>query len=71
MANPNIVNVTDIKGGNYGWALSNTFTATLLTVASDVILKINRRDKEKTKIVINMIKNVRKVMLKSFSTLNL
>ena len=42
MANPNIVNVTDIKGGNYGWALSNTLTATLLTVDAEKILKINR-----------------------------
>ena len=41
MANPNIVNVTDIKGGNYGWALSNTLTATLLTVDAEKILKIN------------------------------
>ena len=42
MANPNIVNVTDIKGGNYGWALSNTLTATLLTVDAEKLLKINR-----------------------------
>ena len=42
MANPNIVNVTDIKGGNYGWALSNTLTATLVTVDAEKILKINR-----------------------------
>jgi len=42
MANPNIVNVTDIKGGNYGWALSNTLTATLLAVDAEKILKINR-----------------------------
>ena len=42
MANPNIVNVTTINGGNLGFNLSNTLTATLLTVASDVILKINR-----------------------------
>jgi len=42
MANPNIVNVATINGGNLGFNLSNTLTATLLTVASDVILKINR-----------------------------
>ena len=42
MANPNIVNVTTINGGNLGFNLSNTLTATLLTVASDVIVKINR-----------------------------
>ena len=42
MANPNIVAVTDIKGGNYGWNLSATATTTLLTVDADKILKINR-----------------------------
>ena len=42
MANPNIVNVTSIEGGNIGFNLSNTLTATLLTVDSDKILKINR-----------------------------
>jgi hypothetical protein len=42
MANPNIVSVTSIVGGNLGFNLSNTLTATLLTVASDKILKINR-----------------------------
>ena len=41
MANPNIVNVTSIYGGNASWNLSNTLTATLLTVASDVIVKVN------------------------------
>ena len=42
MANPNIVSVTSIYGGNMGWALSNTLTATLLEVATDKLLKINR-----------------------------
>jgi hypothetical protein len=42
MANPNIVSVTSIYGGNYGWALSNTLTATLLTVDAEKLLKINR-----------------------------
>ncbi len=42
MANPNLVNVATINGGNLGFNLSNTLTATLLTVASDVILKVNR-----------------------------
>ena len=43
MANPNIVNVTDIKGGNFGWNLSATATDTLMTVSgSDVIVKVNR-----------------------------
>ena len=41
MANPNIVNVTSIVGGNAAWALTNTITTTLLTVAADVIVKIN------------------------------
>ncbi len=41
MANPNIVNVASIVGGNAAWALTNTITTTLLTVAADVIVKIN------------------------------
>ena len=41
MANPNIVNVTSIYGGNAAWALTTTTTTTLLTVAADVIVKIN------------------------------
>ena len=41
MANPNIVNVTTIYGGNASWNLSNTLTATLLTVSADVVVKIN------------------------------
>ncbi len=42
MANPNIVSVTSIYGGNAGWNLSNTLTATLLTVDAEKLLKINR-----------------------------
>ena len=42
MANPNIVNVSSIVGGNLGFNLSSTATATLLTVDADKILKINR-----------------------------
>ena len=42
MANPNLVNVATINGGNLGFNLSATATATLLTVDSDKILKINR-----------------------------
>jgi len=42
MANPNIVNVTSILGGNLGFNLSATTTATLLEVAADKLLKINR-----------------------------
>ena len=41
MANPNIVSVSSIYAGNAGWNLSNTLTATLLTVDADKILKIN------------------------------
>ena len=41
MANPNIVSVTSIYGGNASWNLSATLTATLLTVSVDVIVKIN------------------------------
>ena len=42
MANPNIVNVATILGGNAGWNLSASTTATLLTVTAEYILKINR-----------------------------
>tara|TARA_R110000824_G_scaffold215459_1_gene401930 strand:- start:356 stop:751 length:396 start_codon:yes stop_codon:yes gene_type:complete len=42
MANPNIVAVTNILGGNLGWNLSNTLTSTLVTVDAEKILKINR-----------------------------
>ena len=41
MANPNIVNVATINGGNGAWALTNPVTTTLMTVAADVIVKIN------------------------------
>ena len=42
MANPNIVAVTSILGGNLGFNLSKTFTATLATVGSGVVVKVNR-----------------------------
>ena len=42
MANPNIVSLISIKGESVGFALSSTTTTTLLTVASDKIVKINR-----------------------------
>ena len=42
MANPNVVSVTSIYGGNAGWNLSNTLTATLLTVDAEKLVKINR-----------------------------
>jgi len=42
MANPNIVSVATILGGNAGWNLSTGLTTTLLTVTAEYILKINR-----------------------------
>ena len=42
MANPNIVVVTTILGGNAGWNLTATATDTLMTVAADVVVKLNR-----------------------------
>ena len=42
MANPNIVSVTSIVGGNAGFNLTATATATLITVDSDKLLKINK-----------------------------
>ena len=42
MANPNIVNVADIRGESVGFNLTNTLTTTLLTVSTDKLLKINR-----------------------------
>ena len=42
MANPNIVSVATILGGNAGWNLSNTLTTTLLEVTAEYVLKINR-----------------------------
>ena len=42
MANPNIVDVATILGGNAGWNLTATLDATLLTVTDHYVLKINR-----------------------------
>ena len=42
MANPNIVSVSSIYGGNAGWNLSSPLTATLLPVDAEKIVKINR-----------------------------
>ena len=42
MANPNIVSVATILGGNAGWNLSATLDATLLTVTAEYVVKINR-----------------------------
>ena len=41
MANPNIVNVTSIEGGNAAWVLSTNLTTTLMTVLTHYIVKIN------------------------------
>ena len=41
MTNPNVVSVADIRGGNAGFNLSATLTDTLITVASDKLVKIN------------------------------
>ena len=42
MANPDIVDVATINAGNAGWNLSNTLTATLLTVDAEKVVKINK-----------------------------
>ena len=42
MANPNIVSVATIEGGNLGWNLPASTTATFVEVSSNYILKINR-----------------------------
>ena len=42
MANVNLVSATSIYAGNAGWNLSNTLTATLLTVDAEHLVKINR-----------------------------
>ena len=42
MANPNIVSVSSIKGESVGFNLTATTTTTLMTVASNKIIKINR-----------------------------
>ena len=41
MANPNIVNVDSIVGGNAAWALGTGLTTVLLTVSAEMIVKIN------------------------------
>ena len=46
MANPNIVSVSSIKGESVGYNLTATTTTTLLTVASDKIVKVNKRIRE-------------------------
>ena len=41
MANPNIVSVSSIYGGNASWNLSATLSTVLLTVSAEVIVKVN------------------------------
>jgi hypothetical protein len=41
MANPNIVSVTSIYGESIAQAMTTTLTAVVMTVSSDVILKVN------------------------------
>ena len=41
MANPNIVSVTSIVGGNLGFNLTATATATLITVDSNKLLNVD------------------------------
>ena len=42
LANPNLINVSSVLGANAGFNLTNTATATLITVAADKLVKINR-----------------------------
>tara|TARA_R100001510_G_scaffold5191_1_gene4123 strand:+ start:1182 stop:1571 length:390 start_codon:yes stop_codon:yes gene_type:complete len=42
MANPNIVSVASIYGESVGWNLGSSATATLMTVSSGKLIKINR-----------------------------
>ena len=42
MANPNIVAVTNILGGNAGFNLSATTTDTLMTADANKLVKVNR-----------------------------
>ncbi|MDP7368463.1 MAG: hypothetical protein QGH83_14550 [Candidatus Pacebacteria bacterium] len=41
MANPNIVNVTSIYGESIAQAMTTTLDAVIMTVSSDVVLKVN------------------------------
>ena len=42
MANPNLINVSSVLGANAGFNLTDTATATLITVSADKLVKINR-----------------------------
>ena len=41
MANPNIVNVTSIFGESLAQAMTATLTTVIMTVSTDVVLKVN------------------------------
>jgi len=41
MANPNIVNVSSIYGESIGQAMTTTLSTVIMTVSTDVIIKIN------------------------------
>ena len=42
MANPNIVSVATILGGNAGWNLSTGLTTELMNVTAEYVVKVNR-----------------------------
>ena len=42
MANPNLINVSSVLAANAGFNLTATATATLITVAAEKLVKINR-----------------------------
>ena len=42
MANPNIVSVATILGGNAGWNLSTGLTTELMSVTAEYVVKVNR-----------------------------
>ena len=42
MANPNLINVSSVLAANAGFNLTDTATATLITVSADKLVKINR-----------------------------
>ena len=41
MANPNIVNVTSIVGGNAGWLMTTSLVTVLMTATAGSLVKIN------------------------------
>ena len=57
MANPDITAVNNLYGGNAGWNLSATLTATLLTVDSGHVCKINTKKLLTKKLMITQTSN--------------